>query len=152
MNWSWLYFWRKKLPVARFKKKVITYGFRENWKLDRQPMPDDYRDEVIMAAGEWSYETIINFVHVSINPDIIISYRRLQGYKEGWTTSDGDIDIDYRTWDNWRLNSVALHEFGHALGLKHSGRKESVMYKNAVADHLSHWDIKNINKMYGGFL
>jgi len=148
MNWSWLYFWRKPEPVARYQKRVITYGFRENYELDRQPMPDDCRVVMDLAAFRWSYETNIEFVKVSINPDIVISFRRLRGFKLGWTTSGGDIDIDYREWTPYLLNSVAMHEFGHALGLPHSPRRESVMYKNAVADHLSHWDIEKVNKMY----
>ena len=150
MNWSWLYFWRKPEPVARYSTNRITYGFRETWALDRQPMPEKFRDEIREAAAEWSYETVIDFILVENNPDILISYLRLRGSMVGWTTSDGDIDFDYRPWKDCRLNSVALHEFGHALGLKHSGSRDSVMHKNAIADHLSHWDIDKTNKMCGG--
>ena len=146
--WSWLF--GTPDPVkARYESRTITFGFRENYELDRQPIPDEYREVLIKAAAEYTEKTIINFVYTEEAPDITLSYRRLRGSKVGWTTSMGDIDIDYRTWTDHRLYSVALHELGHALGRKkHSGRKDSVMYWQPKADRLSIWDIENFNEMY----
>jgi len=48
---------------------------------------------------------------------------------------------------------VAAHEFGHALGLKHSQNPESVMYPtykhSKTQNLLSSEDIININALYG---
>ena len=45
-----------------------------------------------------------------------------------------------------------MHEIGHALGLKHTKVKDSVMnpvYKRGVFDRLGEDDIKGIVKLYG---
>ena len=48
--------------------------------------------------------------------------------------------------------AVWLHEFGHALGLKHDRTKDSVMYPT-IQDrpgHLSSTDVKGLKRAYGG--
>ncbi|XP_045470834.1 matrilysin-like [Harmonia axyridis] len=50
------------------------------------------------------------------------------------------------------LYQVAAHEFGHALGLDHSDRKDALMapsYKNVWTNDLSDDDIQGIQSLYG---
>ena len=46
---------------------------------------------------------------------------------------------------------MALHEIGHALGLKHSQKKESVMYArySRSRDKLTQDDVEGIRALYG---
>ncbi|XP_062873445.1 matrix metalloproteinase-20-like [Trichomycterus rosablanca] len=70
----------------------------------------------------------------------------------------GDVHFDEdEQWTDgskgFNLQLVAAHEFGHALGLRHSQSPESLMYPMYKYKHtqnlLSTEDIRNINALYG---
>ncbi len=50
------------------------------------------------------------------------------------TVEDGDCDFDW-------LRRIALHEFGHALGLDHSTDPNDIMWPSADAEHLTDNDV-----------
>ncbi len=62
-----------------------------------------------------------------------------------WTLDTTDVKID--------LQSVALHEFGHALGLKHSSVSESVMFsgykRGTVRREPAADDLAGLRAIYG---
>ena len=66
---------------------------------------------------------------------------------------DDDEDFTTGTPDGINLDWVAVHEFGHSLGLEHSNVRESIMYpwyKGYVPDiKLTNDDIKGIQALYG---
>jgi len=61
---------------------------------------------------------------------------------EAWAHSHGNGNVD--------LESVALHEIGHAIGLRHSGLSEAVMYFaiNTQRRKLHEVDIRGIKSRY----
>ena len=71
-------------------------------------------------------------------------------------SGDAHFDDDERfttgTSDGINLDWVAIHEFGHSLGLEHSNVQESIMYpwyKGFVADvKLTNDDIQGIQALY----
>jgi len=66
---------------------------------------------------------------------------------------DDDERFTTRTRDGINLDWVAVHEFGHSLGLEHSSVLESIMYpwyRGYVPDiKLNDDDVKGIQELYG---
>jgi hypothetical protein len=72
-------------------------------------------------------------------------------------TAAGDIvfnsNIAWKINASYDLETVALHEFGHALGLDHSALSTAVMYAyyNGVKQSLTSDDIAGIQSIYGAY-
>jgi hypothetical protein len=136
--------------------------------------------ETIFATSlqKWANKSLIHFKRVKDAKDAAISVHFVSGdHGDGYNfdgsgnvlghafypTSDpqslaGDAHFDAEEqWDVWgydnniSLFAVALHEFGHSLGLGHSSQKDSVMYAWYRSKHinLSEDDELGMSEMYG---
>jgi hypothetical protein len=132
------------------------------------------------AAAAWEGAANINLVQVSDNGadmgtglyqqgdpgmgDIRISMANLPSGELGFTLSPPPIngcsdagDIVLNSNINWQINSnydlltVALHEFGHALGMDHSTDTTADMYAayTGLKQSLSADDVAGIQSIYG---
>ncbi|XP_053222739.1 matrix metalloproteinase-17-like isoform X2 [Podarcis raffonei] len=155
--------------------RVKTYP-REA-RLSRETM----RVLMYYALKVWSEATPLNFHEVgSHTADIFVEFLRLDhrdGYpfdgpggmvahaffpgdpqRAGNVHFDGDEEWTFRSPDDFGtdLFAVAVHEFGHSLGLAHSPSKHSIMrpyYQGPVGDPLQYQlqtdDRTEIQKLYG---
>jgi hypothetical protein len=78
------------------------------------------------------------FAHAFFPPDGRIHFDEA----ETWSHSHGGGNVD--------LESVALHEIGHALGLRHSGLSDAVMFFaiNSQRRQLHEVDVRGIKSLY----
>lgn len=115
-----------------------------------------------IADPQNNYDGINTFggAHLGANsPTLAYTLRR-------WTASNQLVEVDIvRNWDkNWSttpsaqdnsfdIETVALHEFGHGLGLDHSADSTSVMYyqlgAGEIKRNLTQDDINGIKAIYG---
>uniref|UniRef100_A0A8D2Q6W7 Peptidase metallopeptidase domain-containing protein n=1 Tax=Varanus komodoensis TaxID=61221 RepID=A0A8D2Q6W7_VARKO len=157
-----------------------------SWKVKTYPREAHLSREtmrVLMyyALKVWSEATSLNFHEVgSHSADISVEFLRLDhrdGYpfdgpggmvahaffpgdpqRAGNVHFDGDEEWTFRSPDDFGtdLFAVAVHEFGHSLGLVHSPSKHSIMrpyYQGPVGDPLQYQlhmvDRTEIQKLYG---
>ncbi len=94
------------------------------------PVTPVMKEGVYQAIAEWSAVTNIEFIEVSAEQGGMIQIGTadlLNGigaaYYPGPNAYSGDVWIDneFSFWRPGQLESIILHEFGHALGLKHPG-------------------------------
>lgn len=162
MTWYNPLTWFKPEPFQRWPTRTVTYCFREMVQGNRFPYPQEYRNLARECAGEWTDNTVILLVEGDFfdepQPDIVISSSLMQrnilgfGYFPGKNKRCGDIDISVRNWKKRHtrdfFKTIILHEFGHALGLKHNWRWQSIMFKFPKAKEIHKFDIKNLDEGY----
>ncbi len=143
--------------------------------------PGTWQAEILKAAQLWAQQANVNFAVVSDNGtaagggkyqqgDPGMGDIRIGGYNFGSTSylagayqpppaNNYSIagDIDFNTKQNFNIGStydiqsVVMHELGHALGLSHSSTYGAVMYPSysAVKRALTSDDIAGIQAIYG---
>jgi hypothetical protein len=139
---------------------------------------------ILKAAQTWAQQTNINFTVISDSGaatgsgnyqqgDSTMGDIRIGGYNYGTSTLASTYmpppvnnyslagDISFNTGQAFNINgadydlyTVALHEFGHALGLDHSSDSTAVMYAtyNGVVTGLGLDDIAGIEDIYSSNL
>ncbi|XP_052468079.1 matrix metalloproteinase-25-like [Carassius gibelio] len=166
----------------RWKKSEVTWSIHNYPSLPPFLNPSEVNNIMAYALKAWSDVTNLEFRATSSNKqdkaDIKISFGRMNhedGYPfdgKGGTLAHaffpGEADIsgdthfdDDESWtykDDWGtdLFAVAVHEFGHALGLSHSSAHHSIMrpyYQGHVGDYASYILLEDdryaIQSLYG---
>ncbi|XP_044293597.1 matrix metalloproteinase-17-like isoform X1 [Varanus komodoensis] len=177
---------RRRKSRSRRSAGPIWMKRNISWKVKTYPREAHLSREtmrVLMyyALKVWSEATSLNFHEVgSHSADISVEFLRLDhrdGYpfdgpggmvahaffpgdpqRAGNVHFDGDEEWTFRSPDDFGtdLFAVAVHEFGHSLGLVHSPSKHSIMrpyYQGPVGDPLQYQlhmvDRTEIQKLYG---
>ncbi|KAJ3591132.1 hypothetical protein NHX12_009079 [Muraenolepis orangiensis] len=155
----------------RWAKSVITYNIGRYTR----DLPRGTVDSLVASAlGVWARASGLTFVRLYVpTADIMVEFvSREHGDLYPFDGPRGTLahafgpgsgmggDTHFDDDEHWtaggkgfNLYLVAAHEFGHALGLKHSRNPQSLMYPTYThfrrADPLSAEDVANINALYG---
>ncbi|XP_047451209.1 matrix metalloproteinase-20 [Mugil cephalus] len=155
---------------TRWNKNVITYSIGRYTR----DLPRSTVDSLIESAfSVWARASGLTFVRShSGNADIMVEFvTHAHGDLHPFDGPGGTLahafgpglgvggDTHFDDSERWtaggtgfNLFVVAAHEFGHALGLKHSRNPESLMYPTYKSPHptnlLSLEDVANINALY----
>ncbi|XP_077421856.1 stromelysin-2-like [Vanacampus margaritifer] len=161
-----------RIQVARWNKKVITYGIGRYTR----DMPRSTVDSLLESAlSVWARASGRTFLRShSRNADIMVEFVTHEhgdsspfdglggSFAHAFSPGQGVArEIHFDDDERWaatgtsglNLLVAAAHEFGHALGLKHSRNPASLMHPTYKVDHsganlLSREDITNINTLY----
>jgi hypothetical protein len=144
--------------------------------------PAVWQNQILKAAQSWAQQTNINFAVVPDSGadmgsgnyqqgDPSMGDIRIGGYNFGSNNLAQTYmpppvnnfslagDMQFNTGKSFSigvggydLNTVALHEIGHALGMYHSGYTSADMYANynAIKNSLNNDDINGIRNIYSG--
>ncbi|CAL8360900.1 unnamed protein product [Merluccius merluccius] len=156
---------------TRWRKSVITYNIGQYTR----DLPRSTVDSLINSAlSVWAQASGLTFVRLHTQTaDIMVEFvTREHGDLFPFDGPRGTLahafgpgigmggDTHFDDDEHWtaggkgfNLYLVAAHEFGHALGLKHSRNPESLMYPtyhhSRQVSLLSIEDVTNINTLYG---
>ncbi|XP_069689646.1 matrix metalloproteinase-14-like [Periplaneta americana] len=163
---------RYKIFGGPWKKHNLTYS------ISRFPSGIDLvgaaiEEEIQMALATWAAVADLTFMPVAANKRADINITFVSGDHDdsqpfdgkgmvlahafhppsGKVHFDNDEPWTIRKYKGQNLLLVAVHEFGHALGLDHSNTKKSIMYPFATSYYpsfkLHNDDIKGIQSLYG---
>ncbi|XP_041850930.1 matrix metalloproteinase-20 [Melanotaenia boesemani] len=160
----------RHIQGTRWNKNVITYSISRYTR----DLPRSTVDSLIgLAFSVWAKASSLTFIRSNThNADIMVEFvtnahgdlypfdgpsgTLAHAFGPGIGTGGDTHFDDDEQWTGgetgFNLFVVAAHEFGHALGLKHSKNPESLMYptyKTSCTDNLlSREDVININALY----
>ena len=146
-------------------KTHLTYAFLSG-------TPSEARSPVSAAFGQWASSTHFTFAETQDqgSADLTIGFHR-RNHGDGapfdgpggtvahaFAPTDGRFHYDFdETWaigavpNAFDLETVAVHEIGHLLGLGHSSVQDAIMFpsiSHGVTKRLHEDDIQGINALY----
>jgi len=163
----------------KWNKTTLTYGF-VNYTSDNNLTPASIHQAVAQAFALWAAETPLSFrrVNIDANPDIRIRFASgNHGDGANFDGASGVLahafypppnsgslagDAHFDEAESWTINippgsnkidlvTVAAHEFGHSLGMRHSNVSGSLMFPSYSGPNRKlHSDDKaGIRSIYG---
>jgi len=163
---------------SKWNKQKLTWKILRYSRASRRLSEGQVRRTIYQVLAKWSKVTYLDFVETSSNePDIKIIFAG--GYHQdpyqfdgrGGTLAHafypldnkgfaGDAHFDDDEWftlgskEGTNFYWVALHEFGHSIGLEHSQKLGAIMYpwyQGYKGDdvELTNDDVKGIQALYG---
>lgn len=144
MIYLWFYLGIQILAIEAdlWNKHYLTYSI-EN---------DHYNPKLIKEAiQEWNIEPILEFKHTERGQgDIKIYFKPLSSAVGlSYPPQVGIINIHSNIPDILNVSQIFQHEFGHALGLKHSTTIESIMHHTLVPPmHILKSDKQQLKELY----
>ena len=157
------------VPSALFQTMQNAGWTTANWELQFQKAASVWEavaninltevsdnGEDIGAAGDQQDDPNVGDIRIGATPQVSgqLAFAFLPPPFNGGTDAG---DIFFNTTQNWNattgfdVETVAIHEFGHALGMSHSAITSAVMYAtyNATKQSLTTDDISGIQSIYG---
>ncbi|KAL3818653.1 hypothetical protein ACJIZ3_004558 [Penstemon smallii] len=138
----------------KWHKRKLKYSFNRNVKEDVKPHLES-------ALKEWASKTRFEFTRVANLrlADIGMSFMPKRTHGDGFPFDKNELghafappngSVHLNADKNWSRNgfdiqSVGLHELGHALGLGHSRNKKAIMYPIIFPGEIKHLDEDDIN-------
>jgi hypothetical protein len=170
--------WDKPVITYAIQGKRQSWFFRSSWQYSSKLSRWGVEFAVYRAAGIWNETKAVSLVPAGNSvPDIVISFAKYCHGDSRCFDGMGGVaahaylpnargslagDIHFDDSEYWTTNArstythpydlitMAAHEFGHALGLGHSGNKSALMYAYYKGSHryLHTDDINGIRELY----
>lgn len=165
----------------KWGRNELTYAF-QNYTSDNNLTPTSIHQAIDQAFGLWAAETPLRFRRITNVNSADIRIRFVSGDHGDGASFDGRSgvlahaffpppnagalagDAHFDEAENWTINiplrrgqidlvTVAAHEFGHSLGLRHSNVNGALMFPSysGAQRRLSGDDINGIRSIYGGY-